>query len=85
MKNFKTIVYIKVMLISIMINITTYAAVIHVPIDQPTIQSGIDAAKDGDTVLIAEGIYSGEGNVNIDFIGKQITVKSENGAEIYNR
>lgn len=81
MKNFKTIVYIKVMLISIMINITTYAAVIHVPIDQPTIQSGIDAAKDGDTVLIAEGIYSGEGNVNIDFIGKQITVKSENGAE----
>lgn len=59
----------------------TFAAVIHVPADQPTIQSGIDAAKDGDTVLVADGIYKGKGNVNIDFKGKQITVKSQNGAE----
>ena len=59
----------------------TFAATIHVPGDQPTIQSGIDAAENGDTVLINDGIYTGEGNVNISFGGKRITVKSRNGAE----
>ncbi|HGJ66049.1 TPA: hypothetical protein ENS27_11770 [bacterium] len=44
-----------------------------------TIQQAIDSAKDGDIVLVANGIYRGEGNVNIDFKGKAITVKSENG------
>ena len=57
-----------------------FAATIHVPEDQPTIQSGIDAAENGDTVLVDDGIYTGEGNVNISFRGKQITVRSRNGA-----
>ena len=51
------------------------AAVIHVPGDQSTIQAGIDAAQDGDTVLVAVGIWV----ENIDFLGKQITVSSEEG------
>ncbi|MDE0088568.1 MAG: right-handed parallel beta-helix repeat-containing protein [Candidatus Poribacteria bacterium] len=58
-----------------------FAATIHVPADQPTIQSGIDIARNGDTVLVDDGVYTGEGNVNLDFKGKRIIVKSRNGAE----
>ncbi len=57
------------------------AAIIHVPADQPTIQSGIDAALNGDTVLVSDGIYTGPGNRDIDFYGRAITVSSENGPE----
>ena len=52
-------------------------ATIHVPKDQPTIQAGIDAARDGGTVLVMPGTY----NENIDFKGKNITVTS--GATTY--
>ena len=46
--------------------------VIHVPDDQPTIQEGINASVDGDTVLVAPGTYV----ENINFTGKNIVVVS---------
>ena len=49
--------------------------------DFSTIQAAIDDSNDGDTVLVADGTYTGDGNRDIDFHGKAITVKSENGAE----
>ena len=49
--------------------------------DYTTIQEGIDAAVGGDEVVVADGTYTGDGNRDIDFLGKAITVRSENGAE----
>lgn len=46
-----------------------------------TIQKGIDMTVDWDTVEVANGEYTSPGNVNLDFKGKAITVKSENGPE----
>ena len=44
-----------------------------------TIQRGIALASNGDTVWINPGTYSGEGNRNIDLMGKAVTVKSVAG------
>ena len=50
--------------------------ILHAPGDYPTIQAAIDAASDGDTVAVADGIHRGEGNKALDFHGKAITVRS---------
>lgn len=60
---------------------SAHATVIRVLLDYPTIQGAIDAASDGDTVLVPNGTYTGEGNKELDFGGKAITVTSENGAK----
>ncbi len=57
------------------------AAILRVPGEYTTIQEGLDAAVDGDTVLVADGTYSGPGNRRLDFHGKEVRLVSEGGRE----
>jgi len=77
----KKVQYFISVLLLVAFSIVANAGTISVPAERPTIQAGIDSAIDGDTVLVADGIYTGEGNRDLDFKGKAITVTSENGPE----
>ena len=47
----------------------------------PNIQAAIDACTDGDTVIVTPGAYAGDGNHDIGFQAKAITLRSQSGAE----
>ena len=49
---------------------------IIVPDDYPTIQAAVNAATDGDTIIVRDGIYTENVNVN-----KSLTIKSEHGCD----
>jgi hypothetical protein len=56
---------------------TAQAAVRYVPADYATIQAAIDAATDGDSVLIAPGTYSGDGYTNVLLRGKRLVISDQ--------
>jgi predicted outer membrane repeat protein len=45
----------------------------------PTIQAAINAAVDGDVIELVDGVFRGNGNRDIDLLGKAITVRSRGG------
>jgi parallel beta-helix repeat protein len=57
---------------------TAHAATVYVGVGETysTIQSAINAAKAGDTIVVRDGTYDGGGSVN-----KKLYIKSENGYE----
>jgi predicted outer membrane repeat protein len=54
---------------------------ILVPDEYGTIQEAIDHSWHGGTVWVADGIYQGQGNRDLDFKKRAITVRSVNGPE----
>jgi hypothetical protein len=47
--------------------------------DFVTIQGAIDAVVDGDVIELADGVFVGDGNRDVDFRGKAVTVRSQTG------
>ena len=53
---------------------------VHGP--KQTIQAGIAAAGSGDAVIVAQGSYVGSNNRDLDFMGKEITLRSSDPANM---
>ena len=45
-----------------------------------TIQAAIDASAEGDTILLADGVFRGDGNRDLIFHGKNLVLCSQSGA-----
>jgi hypothetical protein len=65
----------------LLIAVPTFAAELDVPGQYATIQAAVDAAVAGDEVILADGVYAGAGNVEVNLLGKAITLRSANGPE----
>jgi hypothetical protein len=50
-----------------------------VPLDFPTIQAAVDFAQSGDEIHVSAGTYTGDGNHDIDFHGKELGVIAPSG------
>ncbi len=47
--------------------------------DFATIQEAVTAAAEEDTVLLADGTFTGEGNRDVSYLGKALTIRSQSG------
>jgi hypothetical protein len=47
--------------------------------DFPTIQAAVDAAENGDVIELADGTFTGDGNRDVDFLRKALTIRSQSG------
>ena len=70
-----------VAIISLNIDLYEPKATILVPDHVPDIQTAINLASHGDRILVAEGHYYGQGNTNLDFMGKSILLMGTGSPE----
>ncbi|MEE2907654.1 MAG: GC-type dockerin domain-anchored protein [Planctomycetota bacterium] len=57
---------------------TATAATINVPGDYPTIQEAVDAAVNGDEILVAQGVYTGSNDNVVEITDKAISLRALN-------
>ena len=70
-------------MMALMVCGVTTAAIINVPGDYgSTIQAAVDAANNGDVILVAPGTYTGTGYEVVNTLGKAITLRSTYGATV---
>src|SRR5262245_37596805 len=57
------------------------AATLHVPSEFATVQAAFAASAGGDTILVAAGTWTGEGNRDLEFPAHAIVLRSESGRD----
>ncbi|MHC5145462.1 MAG: right-handed parallel beta-helix repeat-containing protein, partial [Planctomycetota bacterium] len=63
------------------VRLTLFQDEINLTPTGPTLQHALSYVNEGGTLLLADGVYSGPGNRNIDLKGKAVTIKSINGPD----
>lgn len=58
---------------------TTYVVDPYGTGDFPTIQDAVDACVSGDVIELTDGTFTGPGNRDVRFYGKNLTVRSQSG------
>ncbi len=58
---------------------TTYVVHADGSGEYATIQAAVNAATDGDEILLTGGTFTGDGNRDVDYLGKAVTIRSESG------
>lgn len=61
--------------------VTVSGDVLRVPSQYPTIKFALSNALEGDTILVADGNYSGDGFRDLVIQGRSVVIKSENGPQ----
>jgi parallel beta-helix repeat protein len=69
---------VTILLAVLALSVTGFSATWYVPDDYGTIQEAIDVSMSKDIIVVKPGTYV----ENIDFLGKDITVKSEQGSDV---
>lgn len=80
---FSSLLFYTLLFASLPLVVPAHATVIHVDVegggDHATIGPAVGAAAEGDTVLVAPGVYRDPSDYNIDFSSKNLTLASEAG------
>jgi len=66
---------------SVAVTVNVLGSALKVPSQFSVIQDAIDYALDGSIIIVADGVYTGEGNRDLDFKGKEIILRSVNGPD----
>jgi nitrous oxidase accessory protein NosD len=71
------LVFFAFIFLTALISSEAFSATIYVPDNYNTIQAAVDAASPGDTIIVRDGTYT----ENVDVNKERLTIQSENGAE----